>query len=328
MYASGQTATIDAFKVGVVTNSLSSLRVVDSPSSNGHTNRAAEPPMQECSVDVGGQSLRYLTAGSGRPLLLCHGFLSSAEEFGGRFRALARHRRLVIPDLPGNGGSPPMPVRHTVEALAASLETLLGHLGIDEFDLAGLCLGASVASALARRCGDRIDRMVLHTPLIAPNLVRRRYRDQVRVLTFPPLWRGVVALSRNRTVSNLYKRYIIAEGDVDARTAQANFSNQLRADPAAAREWLRDGVRHGDLGALLERTGRTLVIVAAHDNVVHVEELQQLIAERPNITLFVDAEQGHGWNHAAVQRQLAVMLDFFDDSESDRESLLSAGISA
>jgi pimeloyl-ACP methyl ester carboxylesterase len=221
-----------------------------------------------------------------------------------------------------------MTVQHTVEAMAASLEELLVHLEIDEFDLAGLCLGASVASALSRRCGDRIDRMVLHTPLIAPNLVRRRYRDQVRVLTFPPLWRGVVALSRNRTVSNLYKRYIIAEGDVDARTAQANFANQLRADPSAAREWLRDGVRHGDLGALLERTGRTLVIVAAHDHVVHVEELQQLIAERPNITLFVDEEQGHGWNHAAVQRQLAVMLEFFDDSENHQESRFDTSLTA
>ncbi len=281
--------------------------------------------MHEFWVDIGDQPIRCLTAGSGRPLLLCHGFLSSAEEFGGRFRALASHRQLIIPDLPGNGGSPPMPVRHTVDSLAASLEELLARLGIVQFDVAGLCLGASVASALARRCGERIDRLVLHTPLITPALIRRLYRDQIRVLTIPPLWRGVVALSRNRTVSNLYKRYVIAEGDVDARTAQANFANQLRADPSAAREWLRDGVRNGDLGALLERKGPTLVIVAAHDQVVHVDELQRLIAARPNIRLFVDREQGHGWNHAAVQRQLGVMLDFFS---ADGEQQVPAALTA
>jgi len=267
--------------------------------------------LQELAVDVGAKPIRCLTAGSGRPLLLCHGFLSSAEEFGGRFRALAAYRRLIIPDLPGNGGSPPMACRHTAESLAASLEELLACLGIEDFDVAGLCLGASVASALAQRCGDRIDRLVLHTPLIAPTLIRRRYREQVRVLTTPPLWRGVVALSRNRTVSNLYKRFVIAEGDVDDRTAQANFANQLRADPAAAREWLRDGVQRGDLAMLLQRTGPTLVIVAAQDQVVDVDELQRLIADRHNITLYVDRQQGHGWNHAAVQRQLDVMLDFF-----------------
>ena len=215
-----------------------------------------------------------------------------------------------------------MAMRHTVEAMAASLEALLAHLDVVEFDVAGLCLGASVASALARRCGERIDRLVLHTPLIAPGLIRRRYRDQVRLLTMPPLWQGVVALSRNRTVSNLYKRFVIAEGDVDARTAEANFANQRRADPSAAREWLRDGVKHGDLGALFEREGPTLVIVAAHDQVVMIDELRRLIAERPNISLFVDRQQGHGWNHAAVQRQLGVMLDFFtpDHEPADRVS--------
>src|SRR5207302_7824261 len=106
--------------------------------------------MDEFCVDVGGQRIRCLTAGGGRPLLLCHGFLSSAEEFGGRFQALASHRRLIIPDLPGNGGSPPMNARHTVERMAESLERLLAHLGIVELDVGGLCLGASVASALAR----------------------------------------------------------------------------------------------------------------------------------------------------------------------------------
>ena len=68
---------------------------------------------------------------------------------------------------------------------------------------------------------------------------------------------------------------------------------------------------HGDLAALLQRTGPTLVIVAAHDQVVHVDALRWLIADHPNISLFVDREQGHGWNHAAVQRQLSVMLEFF-----------------
>lgn len=255
--------------------------------------------------------MRCLVMGSGRPLLLCHGFLSSAEEFGCRFSGLAEHRLLIIPDLPGNGGSPRLRSRHTIEALAASLDQLLTQLGVEEFDVAGLCLGASVACALARRCDDRVGRVVLHTPLIAPSLIRPLYREQVRVLTLRPLWRCVVALSRNRTVSNLYKRFVIAEGDVDERTAQANFENQLRADPAAAREWLRDGMSHDGVAALVESSRPTLVIVAAHDQVMDVDGLQRLIAPRPNVRLFVDAEQGHGWNHEAVQRQLGVMLEFF-----------------
>ena len=279
--------------------------------------------MRELRIDAGGQPLRCLVAGDGKPLLLCHGFLSSAEEFGGRFSELAAHRRLIIPDLPGSGQSPPLAGRHTVEALASCLEHLLERLGIDEFDLAGLCLGASVASALAGRCGARVGGLVLHTPLIDPSLIRRRYREQIRVLTTPPLWRGVVALSRSRTVSDLYKRFVIAEGDVDAATAEVNFVNQRRADPGAAREWLRDGMRGGDLETLLRRDFPTLVIVAAHDQVVDVEGLRRLIATCPNVTLFVDQDQGHGWNHAAVRRQLSVMMDFFSASEAAPERSLA-----
>ncbi len=270
--------------------------------------------MNELHISDGATSIRCLTIGQGRPLLLCHGFLSSAEEFGGRFSELATFRRLIIPDLPGNGESAPLSGRHTVEAMATALESLLNRLEIEELDVAGLCLGASVACALVERCGERVDRLVLHTPLLAPALIRRFYREQVRVLTLPPLWQVVVALSRNRPVSDLYKRYVIAEGDVDRQTSQANFDNQRRAYPPAAREWLRDGSRYDGLRALLERDGQTLVIVAEQDHMVDVQRLRRLIAGRSNIRMFVDSEQGHGWNSAAVHRQLGVMREFLAES--------------
>lgn len=273
--------------------------------------RCGLPHLQELHLDVGSRSMRCLTTGSGRPLLLCHGFLSSAEEFGGRFGALAAHRRLIIPDLPGSGESAPLRGKHTVDALAASLELLLDALDVDEFDVAGLCLGASVAAALVERCSGRVGRLVLHTPLIEPTLMRRRYRLQVRVLTLTPLWQCVVALSRNRTVSDLYKRYIVAEGDVDADTAAVNFANQRRANSGAAREWLRDTIRSHDLNALLRTRVPTLAILAGHDQVIDVERLQRIIAPHSQISVFIDSGQGHGWNHAAVERQTGVMLDFF-----------------
>jgi len=282
--------------------------------------RAVAPVMHELRLEVGGRPIRCLTTGEGKPLLLCHGFLSSAEEFGGRFTALAQHRRLIIPDLPGSGESAPLRGQHTVDAFAAMLEELLDRLEVSTFDVAGLCLGASVASALSTRCGSRVGRLVLHTPLIEPSLVRRRYREQIRVLTTPPLWRGVVALSRNRMVSDLYKRFVIAEGDVDDSTADVNFANQRRADPAAAREWLRDSVQHGDLDALLRSRVPTLVILAGNDQVIDVARLRRLIASHPQIKVFVDSEQGHGWNPAAVKRQTSVMLDFFD---ADQRSVVA-----
>ena len=267
--------------------------------------------MEERFATVRGQPLRYLVCGRGKPLVLCHGFLSSAEEFGGRFSELGAYRTLIIPDLPGNGASPPLPGRHSSGAMADVVFDLLSELEIDRFDVGGLCLGATVACALAKRAGARAERLVLHTPLLSSDLMRRRYRDQVRLLSRRPMWDGVVWLSRQRWVSDLYKRFVIVEGDVDDRTADINYENQRRADPRAAREWLNDCLRRDDVDVVAARAERTLIIVARHDRLVDVGKLKGLIATLPGLHVFTDSDQGHGWNEAAVHRQLEVLKEFF-----------------
>jgi pimeloyl-ACP methyl ester carboxylesterase len=271
--------------------------------------------MEERFMTIRGQRLRYLVGGRGKPLVLCHGFLSSAEEFGGRFSELGAYRTLIIPDLPGNGASPPLPGRHSSGAMADLLFDLLSELEVDRFDVGGLCLGATVACALAKRAGERAERLVLHTPLLSPDLMRRRYRDQVRLLSRRPMWDGVVWLSRQRWISDLYKRFVIVEGDVDGRTADINYANQRRADPRAAREWLNDCLRRDDVEVVAARAERTLIIVARHDRLVDVDRLKELIATLPGLKVFTDSDQGHGWNEAAVHRQLEVLKDFFGNCE-------------
>jgi pimeloyl-ACP methyl ester carboxylesterase len=189
---------------------------------------------------------------------------------------------------------------------------LLNHLEIDRFDVGGLCLGATVACALAKRAGDRAERLVLHTPLLSPDLMRGRYREQVRLLSRRPMWDAVVWLSRQRRISDLYKRFVIVEGDVDNRTADINYDNQRRADPRAAREWLNDCLRRDDVDLVAARAAATLIIVARHDRLVDIDRLKGLIAKLPDLHVFTDSDQGHGWNEAAVHRQLEVLQDFFN----------------
>lgn len=268
--------------------------------------------LEERYATVGGTKVRYLLGGRGKPLVLCHGFLSSAEEFGGRFQELAAQRTLIVPDLPGNAGTPPLPGPHTAEHLAGVVATLLDQLGVGAFDLAGLCLGASVACALLEQRGEQVGRLVLHTPLLRPNLIRARYRYQVRALTLAPVWHGATWMSRQRTLSDLYKRYVIQEGAIDATTSDINFENQRRADPRAAKEWLCDALRRDDLGLVAAHRDPTLMIVARNDRLVHVPRLEQIIASLPQATLCIDDEAGHGWSAGAVRRQLVLLQAFFD----------------
>jgi hypothetical protein len=129
------------------------------------------------------------------------------------------------------------------------------------------------------------------------------------------MWDGVVWLSRQRWISDLYKRFVIVEGDVDDRTADINYANQRRADPRAAREWLNDCLRRDDVEVVAARAERTLIIVARHDRLVDVDRLKELIVTLPRLRVFTDSDQGHGWNEAAVHRQLEVLKDFFGNCE-------------
>ena len=263
----------------------------------------------------GGRRLRYLHGGSGPPLVLCHGFLGSAENFATWFDTLLPLRTLVVPDLPGCGDSTPLARAHTADELAAAVEPLLDHLGVDAFDLGGLCLGASVACALARRRPGSVRRLLLHTPLLDPSLVRRRFHLQARLMTAPGLFGGVIWLSRRRVVSDLYKRLLVEGTDVDREAAEANFRNQVRADPRATREWLLDGLVRHDAALVARRTDPTLVIAAADDRICAVERLAALAATWPAVRFAAIADAGHGWTAEQVRRQLEEITAFLGAPE-------------
>lgn len=268
--------------------------------------------MHERFLDTAGRRLRYLTGGTGPPLVLMHGFLGSAENFETWFDELCTRRTLVVPDLPGCGASSPLAGRHTSETIAAAVEPLIDHLGLGHFDLGGLCLGSPVACAMARRRPGQVGRLLLHTPLLAPELVRRRFHVQVAAMTAPGLFDGVIWLSRRRLVSDLYKRLMVEGADVDRGAAEANFANQCRAHPRASREWLRDGLRVRDAGLVAAHPEPVLLIAAAGDRIVDSEGLRRLTGgwERCQLALVEDA--GHGWNEAYVRRQLQLIGAFLD----------------
>lgn len=261
--------------------------------------------------------LRYLVVGSGPALVLCHGFLGSAENFETWLPALAARRRLLIPDLPGFGASAPLPGRHTAAQLAREVAAVADAEGAATYDLGGLCLGASVALALHRLDPPAARSLILHTPLLHPSVVRRRFHRQVAVFTAPGVFAAIARVARSRLVSDLYKRWVVeGSGPVDARSAQVNFDNQRRASPRAAREWLRDGLAHDFRGDLARFPHRVLLLVAADDRIVDVPALVRLTARRPQTEFRVIASAGHGWIPEFITAQVAALTAFLDADAS------------
>lgn len=108
--------------------------------------------------------------GSGSPLLLLHGFDSSFLEFRRLAPLLAGQHQLVIPDLFGFGFHPrrqgaghgPEQVLSHLERLLNELRNRLGQPG--PLGLIGASMGGAVAVALARRCPETFDRLLLLAP--------------------------------------------------------------------------------------------------------------------------------------------------------------------
>ncbi len=94
-------------------------------------------------------SLHYLIRGRGEPLLLIHGLGGSGADWAFQVAALEKRFRVIVPDLPGSGHSPPPLDEYTIAGCAAALWSLLDHLGVTRTNIIGFSLGGAVALEMA-----------------------------------------------------------------------------------------------------------------------------------------------------------------------------------
>jgi pimeloyl-ACP methyl ester carboxylesterase len=96
------------------------------------------------------------------PLLMAHGGPGSSLGLALLIAALGADRRVVAPDMMGNGESDPPPVRPTSIAFYADcLCAVMDRLGLETVDLYGHHTGAQVVCELAIARADRVRRVVL-----------------------------------------------------------------------------------------------------------------------------------------------------------------------
>jgi pimeloyl-ACP methyl ester carboxylesterase len=99
--------------------------------------------------------------GTGRPLLLLHGWGVSSELFAPILDALQPGRRLVVPDLPGFGATSEPGSAWSVHDYAAWCIALLDRLAIATVDLIGHSNGGRIGIVMAATYPERVSRMVL-----------------------------------------------------------------------------------------------------------------------------------------------------------------------
>ena len=116
---------------------------------------------EERLADVKGVRMRYFVAGEGDPLVLVHGLGGAASNWNELAPLLLPRRRLLVPDLPGHGGSTALPGVSGLDPFADRVAAVAEREGMLPAPVVGHSLGGMVVLRLALRRPEAVQALVL-----------------------------------------------------------------------------------------------------------------------------------------------------------------------
>src|SRR5919199_3440978 len=114
-------------------------------------------------AEVDGLTINYDVQGEGEPLLLIPYLSADHACYAFQLPAYTEHFSCIAVDLPGSGESDKPTGPYSTEGYADRLAAFLATIGIDQAHVAGMSLGAAVATHLAARHPDRVRSLSLHS---------------------------------------------------------------------------------------------------------------------------------------------------------------------
>lgn len=106
-------------------------------------------------------TLAFRQAGTGAPVVLIHGVGMKSQAWGPQIAALSVTHHVVAIDLPGHGGSSPLPLGAQLPDFVEWLHAALASLNLGRVSLAGHSMGALVATGYAATYREALTRVAL-----------------------------------------------------------------------------------------------------------------------------------------------------------------------
>ncbi len=133
---------------------------------------------------VNGKKLFYRVSGSGKPVILIHGFGETGNVWNRQVAALQSSFRIIVPDLPGSGLSEEIPDM-SIEGLAESIHSIIHEENIHACPVIGHSMGGYVSLALAEYYPNHVSALGLfHSTAFADSeekkATRRKGMDFIR----------------------------------------------------------------------------------------------------------------------------------------------------
>jgi pimeloyl-ACP methyl ester carboxylesterase len=230
---------------------------------------------------------------------------------------LARHHRVLAPDLAGHGGSEKPAGDYSLGAHASMLRDVLDRLGIDRATVVGQSLGGGVAMQFAYQFPERCARLVL----VSSGGLGRDVSLLLRALTLPGaeyvLWAATPAFVRDR--GNAASRWLRDHGVRAGRIAEMWSAYASLGDPESRSAFFRT------LRSVVEPAGQavnatdrlylaeampTLIIWGDADRIIPVDHARSAHEAIPNSRLEILEGIGHFPQVEAPERFIQILSEF------------------
>src|SRR5262245_45230872 len=221
-------------------------------------------------VSIGDIALHVTDQGSGRPLLLVHGFPLDHTMWSEQIAFLSQMTRVIAPDLRGFGQSDVTPGSVTMEQFADDLVALLGAMHVNEpVMFCGLSMGGYIAWQFFARHRKQLAALILCDTRAAadtPEGAAGRLKTAERVLA-----EGAQVVAE----SMLPKLFAPASLEKNAPYVAASLEVMLRTNQVGIAAALRGMAQRPDFTSRLPQIDvPTLVLCGQHDSIATPQEME------------------------------------------------------
>jgi len=119
------------------------------------------PGLEERFAEIKGVRMRYFVGGEGPPLILVHGLGGAAANWTELVPLLAKRHRVLVPDLPGHGGSTALPAVAGLEPFADRVALVAEREGMLPAVVVGHSLGGMIVLRMALLRPEDVSALVL-----------------------------------------------------------------------------------------------------------------------------------------------------------------------
>ena len=247
-----------------------------------------------------GQQIAYIEAGmenDSTPIVFLHGWAIAAKPYQEILHLLSQRHHVIMPDLPGFGGSRDCGLVPSYDRYAEYLLAFLAALKLDRVHIIGHSIGGGIGITMATLAPDKIASLILLDSTGIP---------EVSLLEIP--FRRALEMTLQISPAKLYLQFLEIP-QVFVPNLAFNLPNVLTA------LWL---ALEKDIQALLPQIqSPCLLLWSAKDLTTPLEAGEKMQQAIPNSRLIVVEEGYHEWGLWYPEKFSAIVSRFLEDINSN-----------